>query len=141
MDSTSFDKDLNKAKNRLDGLTGSTTISSNYNSTNTIATSVSRVNDDIMDYRDRRSIFNNTSDRLPSITDDNLNAIKSFASDTNQTQTNILDQVGKVREDLDRLTSIIARLKIQLDTGALVGNLVVPLDNALGKQANLNGRR
>ena len=86
------------------------------------------------------SNYGNTASNTSSITQDHLNALKSFATANNYTQNNILDQVRKVRQDINQLTSTMAAMKIQLDTGALVGNLVVPIDKALARQAFLHER-
>lgn len=86
------------------------------------------------------SNYSNTASNTSSITQDHLNALKSFATANNYTQNNILDQVRKVRQDINQLTSTMAAMKIQLDTGALVGNLVVPIDKALARQAFLHER-
>jgi hypothetical protein len=56
------------------------------------------------------------------------------------TQQSILDTTNNIYDELATLKSYISQIKIQLDSGALVGSLVGPMDTALGERSAMKGR-
>lgn len=56
------------------------------------------------------------------------------------TQQSILDTTNNIYDELASLKSYISEIKIQLDSGALVGSLVGPMDTALGERSAMKGR-
>ena len=61
----------------------------------------------------------------------------SFPETSNE---DVVDELKKLQESFIRTMDEIGRLKIVLDTGAMVGELVNPIDKALGYNAVLNER-
>ena len=48
--------------------------------------------------------------------------------------TNVIAAINTLRDEVGALSQLIGKLNIVMDTGALVGQLTVPMDEALGKQ-------
>lgn len=55
-------------------------------------------------------------------------------------QQTMIENTTAIYEEVSSLRSYISELKIQLDTNALVGSLVGPMDTALGQRANAKSR-
>ena len=57
-----------------------------------------------------------------------------------QNQQDILETTNNIYSELASLRGYISEIKIQLDSGALVGSLVGPMDTALGERSAMKGR-
>ena len=75
-----------------------------------------------------------TTDDAPTVEYDILDAIN--AMDIN----GIRNEMTMLRNDISDLQQAMTNMQVVMDTGALVGQLVNPLDNALGNKALYNGR-
>lgn len=51
-----------------------------------------------------------------------------------------VEELSKLRNDVYVLADAISKMSVQLDSGALVGQLVRPMDEALGRRASMAGR-
>lgn len=63
-----------------------------------------------------------------------LDAVRSINND------DVVNEIGLLRDDISNLQSAITRMQIVLNTGALVGQIMEPLDQALGAKALANSR-
>jgi hypothetical protein len=54
--------------------------------------------------------------------------------------SDVVEAVGKLQDDISRLGQSMSQLKIVMDSGALVGEIVDPMDNALGRRSIYKGR-
>lgn len=54
--------------------------------------------------------------------------------------TNVVTSVERLNAKMDAITASISSMQIRMDTGALVGSIAGPMDNALGKRAIYSGR-
>jgi uncharacterized phage infection (PIP) family protein YhgE len=52
----------------------------------------------------------------------------------------VVNEIGALRDDISTLQSAITRMQVVLNTGALVGQLVEPMDKALGNRVLTNTR-
>lgn len=62
------------------------------------------------------------------------------AANTKFDNTNVVTAISQLREDVTNLTARISTLQVVMDTGTLVGELVNPMDAALGQKMAYNGR-
>lgn len=53
----------------------------------------------------------------------------------------VVDAISALRDDVTSLKSVVGSLKVVMDGGALVGQILNPLDKALGKKARLASRK
>ena len=78
-------------------------------------------------------------------TPDIRNAEALLSLERPETDVNrIIDEMGYMRDDITRMTEEISRMKVYLDTGALVGEMSGPMDSALGqsqRRSVRSGRR
>ena len=63
-----------------------------------------------------------------------LDAVRSLDVD------GVRNELNGIRSDISELQTAVTNLQVVMDTGALVGQLVNPMDNALGNKALFNGR-
>ena len=72
----------------------------------------------------------------------NINSQDSMLEKLNQSSVNndVVKAISELRGDMSQLANSVTKLKIVMDTGALVGTLAGPLDSALGKMAIYDGR-
>jgi hypothetical protein len=52
----------------------------------------------------------------------------------------VVDQLTSLRSDISSLQDAMSNLQVVMDSGALVGSIVQPMDAALGSRAITNGR-
>jgi hypothetical protein len=52
----------------------------------------------------------------------------------------VVREIGALRDDISQLQSAMTNLQVVMNTGALVGQLVEPIDRALGSKALYNSR-
>lgn len=75
---------------------------------------------------------------------DNTDFTNSMTMDVSdqmdKNQKDILSRTNDIYNELSSLRSYISEIKIQLDSGALVGSLVGPMDAALGERSSMKGR-
>ena len=75
-------------------------------------------------------------------------ATKSFATSQGATVTytnnndnsDVVNAIEQLRADLSNLNVRLGNIQVVMDTGTLVGELVDPMDEALGQKMNFNGR-
>ena len=84
-----------------------------------------------------------SSDVVNAINDQTTKMVNGF--DTLKATVSTLDnnqntRIGNINSRMDKLESAIRSMQLRLDTGALVGQLVVPLDSALGERASRKSR-
>ena len=48
---------------------------------------------------------------------------------------NILREMNNLRKDISQLSNTVGKMQVVMDTGALVGAIAVPVNNALGRQS------
>ena len=65
---------------------------------------------------------------------DRLESINSIGN------RNVVEAIGELRNDVDRLNDSMSRLKVVMDSGALVGSIAPAMDTQLGRIANLKSR-
>jgi hypothetical protein len=53
----------------------------------------------------------------------------------------VISAINDLQNNFDMLNNAISNLRIQMDTGALVGQIVDPMNQALGRQLAMEGRR
>jgi tape measure domain-containing protein len=58
----------------------------------------------------------------------------------NSSQEELVNKTSAIYDELASLRGYISEIKIQLDSGALVGSLVGPMDTALGERQNMKAR-
>ena len=63
-----------------------------------------------------------------------LDAVKNINND------DVVAELGNLRNDISNLQSAITHMQVVMNTGALVGQIVDPLDNALGMKSLMNTR-
>ena len=63
------------------------------------------------------------------------------SSAVDSASTDIVEQLKKMNENLLAWREASSKTEIYMDTGALVGEVVEPLDKELGKRANLKANR
>lgn len=61
-------------------------------------------------------------------------------SSLDQTNSDVVNEIRALREDLSYMEEAISEMQIVMDTGALVGQMAGPMDNALGQRAIRSGR-
>ena len=76
------------------------------------------------------SLSNQNGNLFNSNTEARLDAAGRISID----DSNMVSEISMLRGEVSSLTDYISKLKIQLDSGALVGQLVEPMDEALGRQ-------
>ena len=61
-------------------------------------------------------------------------------SSLDQTNSDVVNEIRALREDLSYMEEAISEMQVVMDTGALVGQMAGPMDNALGQRAIRSGR-
>lgn len=61
-------------------------------------------------------------------------------SGANPANNPIVSEITKLRGDISTLSDSVGKMKIVMDSGALVGQITKPMDNSLGRRAALKGR-
>lgn len=61
-------------------------------------------------------------------------------SSLDQTNSDVVNEIRALREDLSYMEEAISEMQVIMDTGALVGQMAGPMDNALGQRAIRSGR-
>ena len=82
---------------------------------------------------DISTVINAQGDRITQKLEYINNRVNTF--DTNQ-----MNRTNNIISRISQMESAINNIKLQLDTGALVGQLVVPIDNALGERSKRKAR-
>lgn len=62
------------------------------------------------------------------------------ASDSSNGYAKVVGSINELRQDVEKLKESMGRRQVVLDSGALVGYLIDPIDNALGSRAKMKGR-
>ena len=61
-------------------------------------------------------------------------------SSLDQTNSDVVNEIRALREDLSYMEEAISEMQVVMDTGALVGQMAGPMDDALGQRAIRSGR-
>lgn len=61
-------------------------------------------------------------------------------SSLDQTNSDVVNEIRALREDLSYMEEAISEMQVVMDTGALVGQMAGPMDTALGQRAIRSGR-
>ena len=71
-----------------------------------------------------------------------FNSNRTIAQSVNleNSNKNVVEEITRLREDVGNLSDYIGKLRLVLDSGALVGGLINPLDTELGRRQILAGR-
>lgn len=100
----------------------------------------------VMDMSDSDFNFDNlnAASNLPESLDANTSYTRESAEDVNgireDSQNRVVDSIASLGEKITNMAEQIMRIKVQLDTGVLVGEMVDPLDAALGAKAAARNR-
>lgn len=100
----------------------------------------------VMDMSDSDFNFDNlnAASNLPESLDTNTSYTRESAEDVNgireDSQNRVVDSIASLGEKITNMAEQIMRIKVQLDTGVLVGEMVDPLDAALGAKAAARNR-
>lgn len=73
-------------------------------------------------------------------TQSNVNGLVEIQNEIKTLNRDVTDYLARFREDFTYLINNTNKLKVIMDTGALVGSLVGPMDDALGERSMLAGR-
>lgn len=65
---------------------------------------------------------------------------RSNQNGINVNNESVVDAIGELRTDVEALNTNMSKLQVVMDTGALVGEITVPMDKSLGRQV-MYGRR
>lgn len=89
--------------------------------------------------------FNNLNTPINATVNGNISRqFSEYAAQTEATKAqtaSIIAELRRLRDDFGVMTQSISNIQMVLDTGALVGSMVVPMDAALGRRAQFKGRR
>ena len=100
----------------------------------------------VMDMSDSDFNFDNlnAASNLSESLDTNTSYTRESAEDVNgireDSQNRVVDSIASLGEKITNMAEQIMRIKVQLDTGVLVGEMVDPLDAALGAKAAARNR-
>ena len=100
--------------------------------------------DDMMEVPDINDLYQNgdgfayEADLQTNLTDNQLNQVSGAVTTSND---GIVEQIKILNQKMDEYTEALTQIKMYMDTEALVGELVVPMDKALGTRANLKEKR
>lgn len=64
----------------------------------------------------------------------------STSGPNSDSSSSVVSELELLRSEVNGLSELITKVKVQLDSGALVGQLVRPMDEALGRRASMAGR-
>ena len=122
------DEDGNTIKGvqSLFGDGGTSSIDLNLDNT-TLSNNLNSVSGDIS------TVINAQGDKLGQKLENLKTSVSSFNTSQETRTNNIISRISQME-------SAINNIKLQLDTGALVGQLVVPIDNALGERSKRKAR-
>lgn len=73
-------------------------------------------------------------------TQSNVNGFVEIQNEIRAMSRDVTDYLARFREDFTYIINNTSKIKVVMDTGALVGTLVVPMDKALGERAILAER-
>lgn len=71
----------------------------------------------------------------------NLAAQRALDANTQNSSKDVVAAIGLMRGDINALNETMANTELVMDTGAVVGAIKRPMDNALGRMNMLKGRR
>lgn len=101
-------------------------------------------------YNDIQSWFNNNQgfnlngnlSRLTPTTkeDDSASNQQIIDAINNINNDDVVNEIGQLRNDISKLQSAMTNLQVVMNTGALVGQIVDPIDSALGMKSLMNTR-
>ena len=63
-----------------------------------------------------------------------IDAIRNINND------DVVDELSELRNDISNLQTAITHMQVVMNTGALVGQIMEPMDKALGNKALMNSR-
>ena len=138
-------------ENSVDGLTGSfSTLNSGFDNLYSFSPTITPILD-LSAVDDGMLYLQNEFTAAPAFgvrqtwTPDIRNAEALLSLERPETDVNrIIDEMGYMRDDIAHMTEEISRMKVYLDTGALVGEMSGPMDSALGqsqRRSVRSGRR
>ena len=83
------------------------------------------------------NLFNvRRSVNLASIAGNGVNAVNAnIQNEVRMNNDNIIKEMRDMRNDISQLSHTVGRMKVVMDTGALVGAIATPINNELGRQS------
>lgn len=82
----------------------------------------------------------NLSRLTPTNTDDSASNQQIVDAINRINNDDVVREIGALRDDISQLQSAMTNMQVVMNTGALVGQLVEPMDRALGAKALINSR-
>ena len=86
------------------------------------------------------NLSGNLTRLTPTTTDDSTSNQQIIDAINNINNDDVVREIGNLRNDISQLQSAMTNLQVVMNTGALVGQLVDPIDSALGMKSLMNTR-
>ena len=86
------------------------------------------------------NLSGNLTRLTPTTTDDSSSNQQIIDAINNINNDDVVREIGNLRDDILQLQSAMTNLQVVMNTGALVGQLVDPIDSALGMKSLMNTR-
>lgn len=86
------------------------------------------------------NLSGNLTRLTPTTTDDSSSNQQIIDAINNINNDDVVREIGNLRDDISQLQSAMTNLQVVMNTGALVGQLVDPIDSALGMKSLMNTR-